>query len=959
MLARSLLAALLSTLLFSTAHAQFSDGSEGYWNQPRGSYAGDGTVEVAPIEVLPTERWRLDLGDVLAGPVVWDQRAYFAIANGSRRVQLVSIELESGEVEARTSLTFDGPVLDIAVWKDVLVVVAEHETKAFELSGSRFKTRWTIDDDLGAPNIQKGVLFARYDTHERNSRARIYSLEDGEVLAELGRCESDPISMVFAGTRVWMLVVDGFNRVELRKANFNFPDNPSDPDAWAQAVHVSSQLLYHEEQLEEPMGDAVLMLPPTSYKPEGIWFKGAGARLIGVPAMSGAYSVEYAPAPVGYSGSLFGIDPDGLTAVLEDGRGGTIFERKAMPQGTVLPDGERGVLSRAQNVLYMGNVGYDLERQRVLWVAPGIEGAWGLVPAGDRRALHVTDKGELVLYEQTEGAAAAEGTAIVTRELVEPDRLPDELEGWLLNDASVRLTADGAPAEHDLAIPLGDADSELLGSEYATFVAWQARALGRHASALEPVFEAYLDRRFVDEAERLLDALEARTTAAGLHYAWIADARRAVDNHDGKRREVPSPTIDANAKRELEALAGLADDWARAALWADDRGLQHTTALALIEHDLAHNAANWFRKQFAFSRNRPEAAPREHELPGGLTLGSTVSHGFPRMSADKIRDWSHWVQALAPANARFLDPKEALPDDAEEFFKGARSELALRTENVLLLTTCTQPELIGKSLAHAEGIVQVLNGLFAPEGEHEPMQVRLYDSLESYLVANAHRGVDSTVLGFYTPAERIARFYVPDQGTSTVDADFARAELHKVLVHELTHQYLQERACPESTFDLEREGYWLVEGIANYFQDQTVELGRHGAAHAEALNDATVLSVEVAKRAYEKRRRIKLKDLLTMDKYAFHELSTHVVLRFAPRFQGGELGLNKVNIFYDQSAALVFFLMTQTGAEGRARFIEFVRRWYVGDLTDEPWALLGFESVDALEDAFEAFLETT
>lgn len=63
------------------------------------------------------------------------------------------------------------------------------------------------------------------------------------------------------------------------------------------------------------------------------------------------------------------------------------------------------------------------------------------------------------------------------------------------------------------------------------------------------------------------------------------------------------------------------------------------------------------------------------------------------------------------------------------------------------------------------------------------------------------------------------------------------------------------------------------------------------------------------------------------------------------------------NAFYEQSAALVYFLMYRCGPDTRDRLRAYPRSIYTGEHMTSVWTRFGFDDFAALEEAFREFLE--
>jgi hypothetical protein len=61
-------------------------------------------------------------------------------------------------------------------------------------------------------------------------------------------------------------------------------------------------------------------------------------------------------------------------------------------------------------------------------------------------------------------------------------------------------------------------------------------------------------------------------------------------------------------------------------------------------------------------------------------------------------------------------------------------------------------------------------------------------------------------------------------------------------------------------------------------------------------------------------------------------------------------------LWYDQAGALTFFFLHERGADGRKRFIDYMRAHYQGFAPRPGWTALGYADAEALDKDFNAFL---
>jgi hypothetical protein len=119
-----------------------------------------------------------------------------------------------------------------------------------------------------------------------------------------------------------------------------------------------------------------------------------------------------------------------------------------------------------------------------------------------------------------------------------------------------------------------------------------------------------------------------------------------------------------------------------------------------------------------------------------------------------------------------------------------------------------------------------------------------------------------------------------------------------------------------------------------------------------------VISLDTAAHAHRAGLLPPLATLLDLSQEAFLELGDTPLGELRLRYTLGRFAPTQRSLFYDQSAALVFFLMNRAGEKGRAALIEALRTHYAGRTGPEGWKALGWESAEALEREFEAFLVT-
>ena len=78
--------------------------------------------------------------------------------------------------------------------------------------------------------------------------------------------------------------------------------------------------------------------------------------------------------------------------------------------------------------------------------------------------------------------------------------------------------------------------------------------------------------------------------------------------------------------------------------------------------------------------------------------------------------------------------------------------------------------------------------------------------------------------------------------------------LFEVLSHELTHQYIAERwVTGEGRRSASTPGFWVVEGMARFVEDQALEMGRRGIRFDDETVVCGLPSAKAFKQAVRKR----------------------------------------------------------------------------------------------------------
>jgi hypothetical protein len=634
------------------------------------------------------------------------------------------------------------------------------------------------------------------------------------------------------------------------------------------------------------------------------------------------------PGPaVIHAGYAYGLDEDeDLVKVDLFGRTEVLIRCLQMPSGArpTSPSSSRGVL-------YLGNWAVEICSGKVLWCVRGLAPATPAIPAGDGLLVLGTSDGELVgLVDPSapkRGAlAGAAGPRDVDGVLLKDGR---QIEGAVERrpGGSLRVVPEGGNPvevrEEEVAVATAAGATLFISEQYDTYVIWRDLLNAGLIDALESVFDSYRRAGLVQEARRLL--LEVRDLGIGVERYGEWDTRLT------RVRERRSRQVLKNLRaREVVVREAAYRSRVVASKWCRKRGLGGAAAVLLRDAD----------------RVRPGRA----EI-GSLGWG-LVPMSFPfRRHEELVRLWLEWVARILPAGGEFIPPW----DDAWKRVQDPpwnEGTVGLRTRNLLVFSREHDPEIVGACLRHGEGTVRALDLLLcgrssvAPQDDSGRLEVRIHRSQREF--EGWGGGPLEWIAGYYSPARRVSCFFVPRRsGTATLQ----ERRLYRVLAHELTHQYVAERWVRGGRrASGKAPGYWIVEGIAEFVEDQTVEMGRSELT----LDDESVRSLEITSQLELQGKLMDLDRFLDMGWSGFARLDREPEVRV--QFRNGKVQLSELNIFYDQAASLFFYLVHKAGPAARQALIEFIRTYYLGSSEPESWKQLGFERLEDLRKGYWAFL---
>jgi outer membrane protein assembly factor BamB len=943
------------------------------WNQAQGNARHTAFVDVAPIKIPPQELWRVKVGELVVDPVVSQGKLYAVVRDG-KEARLVVLEVADGAVVVKTKLDAIGDVVGIAAVDGLVVVAASGKLVTCRLAANHVRWEKSVAGGFaGAPTcFAGGVLVESSDGF-----VVAVDLAEGKAVGKVAGYGSPvyiPRANGRGGEATTLEKIDPSGNLDLAQLTTDV-GAAANPGVSHGAVIPVAPIRCDERTLS---GAILASITGGTGGARGDVAESWYAWIRKNPASSmlcergRAIPVPFKLPPAIRAGVVFGFDTAGkLISVDAEKKAYLPFIKESdLPAGASVE-----APSIARDVLYVGNWAVEIDSRRVLWCRPELKTRGPAIPVGDERLVVATPDGELVALtsgtvatapaRKTAGgskgtpapAPAADPTAAKSGEAAggaaarsakgaaRAPLLPGSLPGVVRADGEFvagkvtaldtgrwRVEPDGAaPIELDAAaVAVADPGSgaKLQGDQYPLFRACLAALNAQHVAALLAAYERWKELKFFEECRRLAD--EARRFGlaperADEMVAAIAGRKSTtVGNADVQRRKC--------LELENAARVKVGDRVVAAAKWCADAGAPvAATAVRMHESDFVTNCTI---------------------APSAIADWVPANFPYPGTKEEMARTWANWAEALLPSGARFFTPSP----QATKYL--ARTPFAncvtVRTDFVELYTLEFDPKVIGPCLSRAEATVRTLKALLgrSPSGAKpdKVVSVFLYANRAQYLGDKSHGAPAATwTAGFYSPDEALSRFYSHAEGDHP---DPLGRSLYTVMAHELTHHYCDRVWNPASNPGV-APGFWMVEGFAEFVAGQQVEMDRLGGG----LDDATVLSLDLAAAALRERQLLPFEFLLGLDQ-----------AQFASELDGGEFGpvqakhtlahfkLDRRKVFYVESAALTYFVMNKFGKKGRDVYVDWFARLCRAQPRPEPWKDLGFGEMADFEKAFRDFL---
>lgn len=937
---------------------QDADPAAHEWSQARGVAAGTSRIDVAPITAEPVVAWKQTFRQVDSDPVCWGGVVYVVGTQNSGR-KLYALDLATGSQLATPFAVLGAGRIHLAAWQGFVAAIGSdgitvYQHHAHELRASREKK---IAGAFSAPGcLAQGYLFACDDRDKvvcvdvrTGKKLGAFPGGSGRPTVVPGRKPGELlVATLAAGTREnYAGTYLGLSRTRA----YDLTDKNPEFDALEAEWYGS----FEASRVSGPDLAGAFLAPVRAvtgkedakalqwigYSPMALKATNGGENLHSF--LSPKWVAPIATEPAVFDEFALGFGADGsLVTFRSDGRHAFVI-----PKGQALPPGaRRGTCTVARNVLYLENWAVEIQGGRVLWCKPDLDPATALFPVGDGLALYTTKGGDLVcLKDPAPGtgsslvaarpSAPGSGDGVVTAD-------GRRIEGKITELGGGRIRVDvrkGAPVEFaaaDVALVESGSTSRSSGDPFPLYEAFFAAIGADVLDSLDRMFEGYRRGGFQEECRRLLEETRAYDPAG----STATELEKRLGGVSTSKSSNAAAQLERMRKEEAQTRETLASAFARASAWTRDHGATLAASALLLD---AHRVQ-----------------PGRREVESDAV--ALVPKGFPPEDrGGGALAWLRLAKEVLPVSGEVLAP-------ADEAWAKVRSApwaanaLGLRTKSLNLFSTESDPAVVGALLRRGERAVRILTQLFAEAradrpgpGDSSPLQVIVHKDREEYLSASAeagHPGQEWTA-GFFSISECLSRFYVPRAGKGATVLD---RDLDHVLVHELCHHFVHQRWLGTGehagTTDPDRQGFWIVEGLAEFIADQVVEMDRRG----ERFDDETVLSIDFCARLLEAGKLTKVGDLLALSQKGFLKLGLQPLADVQLRHRIARAIPDAKNVFYEESASLVFFLVNRAGPERRAAAIRYIAKWYANGLDAASAKDLGYASAEELETAYFAFL---
>jgi hypothetical protein len=453
--------------------------------------------------------------------------------------------------------------------------------------------------------------------------------------------------------------------------------------------------------------------------------------------------------------------------------------------------------------------------------------------------------------------------------------------------------------------------------------------------------------------------LTAAFFACALHAASDAATLQAKYNELSRQFSLANPGWRPAPPRTGNLLFIASDEYSLVRP-ADEATLAGREKYADALFELAKQAAAAGQSSLAFQwttetlRENPDHADARRVLGYTESGGKWLTpYGVKMRDAGKTWDAQKGWIATNPTGvpipesridaARHTDIKNGWQVRSDHFFVTTNHSLAAGAELIGRLERLYQiwrQQFAGFNYSEKE-----IRGLFA--GERIPrVQVRqfrvFYHRNRDDYINNLSRRqpMIAETLGIYFDTNSEAHFFAADAGKEAPGAVAGAASDASVatLYHEAVHQLFQEESKPAARRIGEISNYWVIEGVATYFETLT-EHNDPKTGLYYTIGDASAGRLPAARERLHDNYYVPLADLVKLGKYDMQHR-------------------DDVAKLYSQSSGLAAFLLN--GAEGRYRepMVRYLQAVYARHDNDQTLAETTGSSYSELDAAYRRFMES-
>ncbi|MFT4541822.1 MAG: hypothetical protein ACI841_000290 [Planctomycetota bacterium] len=899
-----------------TSASESKGPGPGRWTSWGGSPSHAGRVTGEGLRGPLREAWRMECkGPIEGEPLVWDDRILIVLDLGRGRHQLTSLSLLEGNEQSKISVNHEGR-MEPSVWGSTIVVATDKSLSTYRWTNKKItKSRTKIEGEGLMPPLIRGD--------------EVYV--GGEFGLERRQLESGKTDWTLEGLFVGGLALHGNRIYALRQRSMR---------GTLLGIDALNGRVVEEFELTQMPSDAEALRISACSKV--VWLGGGNdivlANFESVPRGPSLNLPRPLPA-----GRITGWATHMMCAPADHANGGFLTYmrrddetmlmlthdqeqyRSLAKKETGAPFFEEPFLSPTivGSVAYVGSGAFDLRSNRVYWkgdqkpsIRPVAATRTVLYVQGDRTliAMRETSADPMPYHASDLGAEAFTGQALLA------DGKLDSGEFQLAEqqDSITKLSRRG---KHD---ELPKSLVRLLETDAGRLV-WtgDVRVLGATmmAAASAELGAAYVE--LTDDARSSNDLGLIQRLARVAQDLGSTDPKleKAADTVQKLRERPKNAKSKAVAKllKQEQALPSLAD-----ALWKRFEGLENAPLALRIEALdalLAHDPGE----------ARALASVRAI-LPDGLRVEGEFDG----------RDWLEFMRAAERTPIEIVPKPESEVGATEDqrFFGRAlnmkwRDDLiALRSENLLIISSAARPGAIARCLSHGELVCSALAEVFAA-GEHVrdqryPLSLFLYSTKDEYLQQSKHPGSEagsglSWTAGHFSPGENVSRIFVPD-GDEEIES------VMETYAHELTHHWLQVK-CPMYTQKqlMQRRklppSYWIVEGFASLVEEFQFDTAVGGW---DSFNRRAARLDSVA--GADEEQLVPWKSLFTLDQQEFRDLNREgeFEIRLGWRL-GYRYRMSETSLFYSQAASACQYLYHAEDGKHRAALLQYAAAYYTSN----------------------------